>query len=144
MRNDAAAVVCTQPITHQFLTTPVTAFTAGVKWIGKDSMKRQVLQNSCLPCFLQLSASQEEVFTATAIICIKLSHQGDPPAPGLLYRHHQDFSGGLSSPPCQTERSTTFNRTVSHFPARHSTHDMGQKPQEYFRHLMSTQVPKSF
>ena len=72
MRKDTAAAVCTQPITHQFLTTPVIPFTMGIKWIGKDSVKIQFLQNSCLPCFFQLSASQEELFTATAIICIKL------------------------------------------------------------------------
>lgn len=73
MRKDAATAVRTQPITHQFLTTVGVALTMGIEWIGKDSVKIQVLQNSHLPCFFQLSASREELFTATAVLCIKLS-----------------------------------------------------------------------
>lgn len=89
MRKDAATAVRTQPITHQFLTTVGVALTMGIEWIGKDSVKIQVLQNSHLPCFFQLSASRRSYslplqFSASSYLVKDMHlHQGCG-APGAV------------------------------------------------------------
>lgn len=114
MREDPAAAVCSQPQALQLLTTPVTASTTGIKWIGKEHGKHKLCK--ALPCAAFPS------FQPQGAICCHCNYLHEVsslrrPTYTRAAEMHQDFPGGGSSL-FTHQRDARLNHEVSHFSAR--------------------------